>query len=278
MPQISVLGRAIEVRMIPAAASGCPTLVFLHEGLGSVSLWRDFPDQVACRLGAPAIVYSRAGYGQSAALHGPRTPAFMHDEALLVLPALLATLGIEKPVLIGHSDGASIALIHASNAQHSTSAVVLMAPHVFVEPCTVENIARVTEAYETSNLKSRLARHHVHVDDAFLGWSRIWLDPRFRTWNLAKETQNLRVPTLLIQGEDDEYGSLAQLDAIAEIAPGPVQRLILANCGHSPQRDQPAAVLGAIATFLARTINSPASAPAGPTPVPLIEAVYRIDK
>ena len=175
----------------------------------------------------------------------------MHDEALKVLPDLLDVVGIENPVLIGHSDGASIALIHAATAQRAVAAVVLLAPHVFVEPCGVESIARITETYETSDLKQRLSRHHARVDDAFLGWSRIWLDPRFRTWTLGRECQALRVPTLLIQGEDDEYGTLAQLDAIAEVAPGPVQRVVLPNCGHSPHRDHPGAVLDAIAGFVA---------------------------
>ena len=256
MPQIEVLGRSIEVRLIPGVATRCPPLVFLHEGLGSVSLWRDFPDHVARRVGAPAMIYSRAGYGQSDGLTAPRTPSFMHDEALHVLPALLDHFGIEKPVLIGHSDGASIALIHAAMSGRATTAVVLMAPHVFVEPCTVENIARVTETYETTDLRERLSKHHAHVDDAFLGWSRAWLDPRFRTWNLAKEVQALAVPALLIQGEDDDYGTLAQLDAIADVAPGPVQRVVLSNCGHAPHRDQEAVVLDAISGFIERVVGA----------------------
>lgn len=250
MALLPVLGREIEVRSIPSAATGCPTMVFLHEGLGSVSLWRDFPDKVAHRIGAPAIVYSRFGYGKSSGLDGPRAPHFMHDEALQVLPALLDRLGVQAPILIGHSDGASIALIHAASSGRKTAAVVLMAPHVMVEPISVESIARVTETYETTDLKARLARHHSNVDDAFLGWSRIWLDPRFRTWSLAKEAQALDVPTLLIQGEDDDYGTLAQIDAIAEVAKGPVTRLVLSKCGHSPHRDQEKAVIDAMASFI----------------------------
>ena len=241
--------------MIPSIATGCPPLVFLHEGLGSVSLWRDFPDRVARRLGGPAMVYSRFGYGKSAGLEGPRPPHFMHEEALQVLPQLLDTLHIEKPILIGHSDGASIALIHAAASGRRTTGVVLMAPHVMVETICVESIARVSETYEKSDLRTRLARHHVRVDDAFRGWSRIWLDPRFRTWNLAKEVEALAVPALLIQGEDDEYGTVAQLDAIAEVAKGPVQRLVLANCGHAPHRDQEAVVLDAIAEFVGRVVS-----------------------
>ena len=160
MPQIDILGREIEVRMIPGAATGCPPLVFLHEGLGSVSMWRDFPDHVARRVGAPAIIYSRFGYGKSSGLKGPRTPRFMHDEALEVLPVLLDVLGIEAPILIGHSDGASIGLIHAAASGRATTALVLIAPHVMVEPISIESIARATEAYEKTDLKQRLARHH----------------------------------------------------------------------------------------------------------------------
>ena len=250
MPQIDVLGRDVEVLMIPGVATGCPPLVFLHEGLGSVSLWRDFPEQVARRVGAPAIVYSRFGYGKSDRLHAPRTPRFMHEEALEVLPALLDTLGVQEPILIGHSDGASIALIHAAASGRKTTAVVLMAPHVFVEPISIESIARAAETYERTDLKARLAKHHAHVDDAFLGWSRVWLDPRFRAWNLGAEASALDVPALLIQGTDDEYGTLAQLDAIADVAKGPVRRLVLDHCGHSPHRDQEAKVLDAIEGFV----------------------------
>ncbi len=250
MPQIEVLGREIEVRMIPGAATGCPPLVFLHEGLGSVSLWRDFPDHVARKVGAPAMLYSRFGYGKSAGLTAPRTPKFMHEEAIDVLPALLDKLGIVAPILIGHSDGASIALIHAATSGRQTTGLILMAPHVMVEPISVESIARVTETYERTDLKARLARHHTRVDDAFLGWSRIWLDPRFRSWTLAEEASALTVPTLLIQGEDDEYGTLAQLDAIAEVAKGPVTRLVLRECGHAPHRDQEDQVLAAVAEFV----------------------------
>jgi pimeloyl-ACP methyl ester carboxylesterase len=254
MPFVTVQGRQIEVRRIPGAATDCPPLVFLHEGLGSVGLWRDFPDHVARRVGAPALLYSRFGYGQSDGLLAPRQPSFMHDEALQVLPELLDTLGIQKPILIGHSDGASIALIHAAMAGRPVAATVLMAPHVLVEACGLESIARAAETYETSDLKARLARHHARVDDAFHGWSRIWLDPRFRTWSLAQECAALSVPTLLIQGDNDEYGTLAQLDAIAELAPGPVQRVVLSKCGHSPHRDSEDAVLDAISGFVERVL------------------------
>lgn len=250
MPHVEIRGRRLETRVIPGAAER-PWLVFLHEGLGSVSLWRDFPDKVARRLGMRALIYSRQGYGQSDPLEGPRDVDFMHREALDVLPLLLAAFRIERALLVGHSDGASIALIHAASHPATVSGLVAMAPHVLVEPICQQSIARVAETYEQGELRARLARHHAHVDDAFLGWSRIWLDPRFRTWALGPECQRLSVPSLLIQGEDDEYGTLAQLDAIQQAAPGAVTRLVLAHCGHAPQRDQEADVLAAIERFAA---------------------------
>ena len=252
MPHRTIDGVSLEFRTIPGDAT-LPWLVFLHEGLGCVSLWRDFPDKLARRLRMRALIYSRRGYGKSDALESPRKPNFMHDEALTVLPALLDTLGIERPILVGHSDGASIALIHASASHQPVTATVLMAPHVFVEGVTVASIARATEAYETTDLKTRLAKHHGHVNHAFLGWARIWLSPQFTTWSLGSEVSKLATPTLAIQGADDEYGTLAQLDALAS-APGPVQRLVLDRCGHSPHRDQEAAVLDAISGFVARVI------------------------
>jgi pimeloyl-ACP methyl ester carboxylesterase len=250
MSFVAIDGVNLEYRMIPGDAAA-PPLVFLHEGLGSVSLWRDFPDKVARRLSARALVYSRRGYGQSDALPTPRQPGFMHDEALQVLPALLDRLGIERPLLIGHSDGASIALIYAATAGRNVAGLVLMAPHVFVEGLCGTSIMRIVEQYKRTDLRARLARHHKHVDDAFLGWSRIWLHPEFQTWSLGPEVRQLSVPTLLIQGMDDEYGTLAQLDAF-DAAPVPVQRLVLDRCGHAPWRDQEGAVLDAISGFAAR--------------------------
>jgi pimeloyl-ACP methyl ester carboxylesterase len=253
---IDIGGRAIEYRVIPGAVSDRPPLVFLHEGLGCAALWRDFPDKVARELGAPALVYSRFGYGQSAGLEGPRTPRFMHEEALEVLPALLERCGISRPLLIGHSDGASIALIHAGSAERPVAGLVLMAPHIMVEPISLESIARIRAIYAEGPLRARLARYHAHVDDAFRGWADIWLDPAFRDWSLEREARALSIPALLIQGRDDEYGTLAQIDRIAELAPGPIERLVLANCGHAPHRDQEAAVLAAIVGFAAQRFAS----------------------
>jgi pimeloyl-ACP methyl ester carboxylesterase len=251
MAFVSVNGRAIEYRMIPGEVTATPTLVFLHEGLGSVGLWRDFPDKVAARLGARALVYSRFGYGQSDGLLAKRSPSFMHEEARDVLPALLQRLGIERPLLIGHSDGASIALIHAAAAKPAPSGLVLMAPHVFVEPICVESIARIRETYRTSGLAARLAKYHARVDDAFLGWADIWLEPAFRDWSIEELVDDVGAPMLLIQGRDDEYGTLAQLERIEGRAKVLTSRLVLEACGHSPHRDREAAVLDAIAGFAA---------------------------
>lgn len=257
MPHLSIDGVRLEYRTIPGDAAR-PWIVFLHEGLGSVSLWRDFPDKVARQTGCRALIYSRRGYGQSDGLDAPRTALFMHEEAADVLPKVLASLGIERPILAGHSDGASIALIHASDAANEVAGVVAMAPHVMVEAVSVESIAKVSETYEATDLRARLARHHKHVDDAFYGWARTWLSPAFRTWSLVAEVSRLTCPVLLIQGTDDEYGTLAQLDAIEAVAKGPVQRLVLSPCGHSPQRDQEDAVLDAISAFAARVAKTPA--------------------
>lgn len=254
MPLTMLNGVELETRLIPGAAEK-PWLVLLHEGLGSVSLWRDFPDKLARRTGLRTLVYSRRGYGQSARLTAPRETDFMHHEALAVLPSLLGAFDIDRTILIGHSDGASIALIHAANHPERIAGAVLMAPHVMVEDISRRSIARVTETYETSELRQRLARHHAHVDDAFLGWSRIWLDPRFATWSLEPECRRLRVPTLLIQGEDDEYGTLAQLEVIENAAPMPPRRLVLADCGHSPHRDKEREVIKAITTFTSPLIR-----------------------
>lgn len=256
MPFTSIDGVRLETRVIPGDARK-PWLVFLHEGLGCVSLWRDFPEKLARRVGLPRLVYSRRGYGRSDALDRPRDPDFMHYEALHVLPMLLAAHGIERCFLVGHSDGASIALVHAAHRPRNVAGAVLMAPHVFVEDISRVSIARITETYETTDLRARLARHHSHVDDAFLGWSRIWLDARFESWSLVAECAQLRVPTLLVQGEDDEYGTLTQLDAIEAAAPVPPRRLVLAKCGHSPHRDREADVTETITRFIAPMLANP---------------------
>jgi pimeloyl-ACP methyl ester carboxylesterase len=243
-------GRRIEYAAIPGDAGLRPTLVFLHEGLGSVALWRDFPRKVARRLNAPALVYSRFGYGESDGLKAKRTPRFMHEEALEVLPALLDALRIEGPVLVGHSDGASIALIHAAAAGRPVRGLVCLAPHVFVEPVCVDSIAKIRKSYVETDLRHRLTKYHAHVDDAFLGWADIWLRPEFRAWSVEDLMDRIDQPLLLIQGRDDEYGTLAQLDRIEALVKGPTSRLVLSDCGHSPHRDHEAAVLDATVAFV----------------------------
>ena len=228
-----------------------PTLVFLHEGLGSVAAWKDFPARVARATACPALIYSRAGYGRSSPASLPRSPDYMHVEALTVLPALLDRLGIDDPVLIGHSDGASIALLHAGSGQRPVRAMVALAPHVFVEDISIASITEARRSFETTDLRARLARRHADADAAFRGWNDIWLSPAFRSWNIETSLPGIRCPLLLIQGRDDEYGTPSQLDAIERQVGGKLTRIELDDCGHAPQRDQPQATLEAIADFVA---------------------------
>jgi pimeloyl-ACP methyl ester carboxylesterase len=227
-----------------------PALVLLHEGLGSVRLWRGLPERLHDLTGRRLIAFSRFGHGRSAPPPERRTPAFFHYEALEVLPRVLDALAAEQPVLVGHSDGASIALIHA--AHHVVSALVLIAPHVFVEEVTVREIARTREQYLSGGLRERMARHHDDPDAAFWGWCDVWLDPEFRAWNLEAEAAQVSAPTLLIQGAEDPYGSLEQIDRIAARVRGPVERLVLPG-GHSPHLEHEAAVVEAIERFLSAT-------------------------
>jgi pimeloyl-ACP methyl ester carboxylesterase len=231
-------------------ASGEP-IVLLHEGLGSVSLWRDFPERLAEASGRAVFAYSRAGHGASDPPPAPHTDRFMHDEAIERLPEILDGAHITRAVFLGHSDGGSIALIFAATYPGRVSALVLEAAHVFVEDISIESIERTKREYETADLRRRLARHHSHVDTAFHGWNDVWLSSVFRDWNLEEYLPHVSAPTLVIQGENDEYGTLRQVDAIASQVRGPVHTLVLPQCGHSPHRDQPAHVLAAIATFLA---------------------------
>jgi pimeloyl-ACP methyl ester carboxylesterase len=235
----------LERRWIDGAA---PALVFLHEGLGSVALWRDLPDVLAERTGRAALVYSRHGHGASDPPAANRGVRFMHEEAEHVLPSLLAEHDVSTPILVGHSDGGSIAIIYA--AAHPVTALVLLAPHVFVEDCSVESIARIRELYATSDLRERLAKYHKHVDAAFHGWNDVWLDPAFRGWNIEGCLPRIACPVLVIQGEDDEYGTERQVHAIAAQVSGPVETMMLPRCGHSPHRDQRAVVIERIARFV----------------------------
>jgi pimeloyl-ACP methyl ester carboxylesterase len=250
MSFVEIADARLEVATIDAARPGSPTLVLLHEGLGSVALWRDFPSHVAAATSARTIAYSRRGYGRSSPIAGPRAVDYMHREALDVLPVLLDRLDATAPVLVGHSDGASISIIHAAASGRPVRGVVLIAPHVFVEDLTVSSIEEAKAAWAATDLKQRLARYHDDVEGAFRSWNDIWLDPDFRSWNIEAYLPRLRCPVLAIQGADDEYGTLAQIDAVARQVGGPVETLVLQGCKHSPHRDRPAETLEAITAFV----------------------------
>ncbi|GAB4169317.1 MAG: alpha/beta hydrolase [Rhodocyclaceae bacterium] len=242
-------GHELEYRLYPARALDRPTLVLLHEGLGSLAMWRDFPARLAAETGCATLVYSRYGYGGSDLLEGPRGVDYMHVEALVALPELLEKLHIVRPVLVGHSDGGSIAIIHAGEGRREVAGLVLMAPHVFVEDISIESIAKARIAWETTDLPRRLARYHRDAERTFRGWNDIWLHPDFRAWNITGYLPGIRCPILAIQGMDDEYGTMAQIETIAAKCRD-VELLRLADCRHSAHRDQPQATLEAIRRFL----------------------------
>ena len=251
MPYVTVASHRIEYERIAVARAPRPTLVFLHEGLGSVAMWRDFPGRVAHAANCDAVVYSRYGYGQSDPLAEDRTPRYMHSEALVALPELLDTLAIDRPILVGHSDGGSIALIFAGAGERPASGVVTLAAHVMVEDISVASIAAAKTTYATTDLRARLVRYHADADSAFLGWNRIWLAPEFRAWNIEEYLPRIACPVLAIQGEDDEYGTKEQMRRIgAQVRD--VELLALQDCRHSAHRDQPQAVIDAITHFVDR--------------------------
>jgi pimeloyl-ACP methyl ester carboxylesterase len=248
--ELNLHGRLIEYRFsAPREISG-PDIVMLHEGLGSLSMWRDFPEELARATGSRILVYSRFGYGRSSPLQGPRGVDYMHAEACIWLPSILERLEIRRPVLFGHSDGASIALIHAGRAESDVSGIIAVAPHVKVEDITVRGIEAIRIAYANTDLRARLSRHHTDVDSAFWGWNQIWLDPAFRCWNIESLLPAIRCPILAIQGEDDEYGTMEQIASIARTAPR-ARLLQLGACRHSPHRDQRQPVLAAAREFIA---------------------------
>lgn len=244
-------GQRLEAVWYGPAPEQAPTLVFLHEGLGSVSLWKDFPQALAERTGLGALVYSRLGYGKSDPTPLPRPLDYMQREARESLPEVLRQAGVRDFILVGHSDGASIALAYAGGAPSpGLRGLILEAPHVFCEDVSVRSIAAARDAYTSGDLRERLKRHHgENVDVAFWGWNRAWLDPDFRQWNIEAFLPNIRVPALILQGEDDEYGTRAQVDAIVRQSGAPVEVRMLPECGHSPHRDQRDAVLEAMARF-----------------------------
>jgi len=246
--RLRVAGKRLEAKWWGAESAAIP-VALLHEGLGSVSIWRDFPEALAIGTGRRVMAYSRFGHGRSDLPSPPHTVQFMHDEARL-LPAVLDAAGIDRVHLVGHSDGGSIALIFAAEHSDRVETLLLEAPHVFVEDISVASIERKTTEYRETDLRARLARRHRHVDVAFSGWSDVWLAPAFRKWNLEAFLPAISCPVLLIQGEQDEYGTLRQLEAIEQQVRGPVERLVLPDCGHSPHRDQRDRVLSAMTGFL----------------------------
>jgi pimeloyl-ACP methyl ester carboxylesterase len=263
MPILPVQGRTLEYAWIdPAAApAGTPagTLVFLHEGLGSLGLWRDFPAEVCRRSACRGLVYSRWGHGRSERRDEARSVGFMHEEAQAILPALLDALDVRSPILVGHSDGASIAIIHAATAVDPPRAIILEAPHLFVEDLTVTSIAATHARFANGDLRARLARHHGdNVDSLFRTWSDVWLSPAFRSWNIEEYVPRVTCPTLIVQGLDDEYGTLRQVEQLEAGLPAhvPRTRLLLDDCGHSPHVDQREAVAAAMAGFIADVVGS----------------------
>jgi len=262
---------SLELRWIAREAATAPLVVFLHEGLGSVSMWRDFPDRLCAAARCRGLVYSRPGYGRST----PRAadehwqPDFMHRQAHEVLPALFAALGIDTaadpPWLLGHSDGGTIALLYAARHPERCAGVIALAPHILAESGGLASIRRARVAYHEGELRARLARHHADPDSAFWGWNEVWLDPRFERWSIEDEIAPIRCPVLAIQGVDDEYGTLEQVRGIARRVPQ-TRVLELPACGHSAHRDQPDAVIEASVAMLAAAVPQHASKASGHSP------------
>jgi pimeloyl-ACP methyl ester carboxylesterase len=240
----------LEYRMIGPAPADAPTIVMLHEGLGSAALWGDFPEKLQAATGFGVFAYSRAGYGASSPVPLPRPLDYMHVEALEVLPKLLDAIGFRRGLLLGHSDGASIATIYAGGVQdHRVQGVVLIAPHFIVEDISVTSIAEIRNVYETTDLKSKLQRWHSDVDNAFYGWNSAWLDPSFRNWDISEYLAYIRVPIAILQGADDRYGTIRQIEIAREECYCPVDVTIMAAAGHSPHREAPGATLETIFEF-----------------------------
>jgi len=246
----------LEYRMIGPRPREAPTIVMLHEGLGCVGLWGNFPEQLAAATGVGVFVYSRANYGRSSAGKLPRSVNFMHEEAIDVLPRVLAAIGFQRGILFGHSDGASIATIYAGSVQdHRVRGLVLMAPHFFTEEMGLAKIGRTNADYESGELRDKLTRWHEDVDSAFRSWSGPWLDPDFRTWDITEALGYIRVPILIVQGAEDQYGTIRQIEAAERECYCPVETAILPGARHSPHRDAPALTLETVAAFINRLLR-----------------------
>lgn len=253
MPFVEAAGRSINYEWIDGEARAAPVLVFLHEGLGSIRQWRDFPARLAAATRCRALAYDRYGYGQSEVLQEERRDVrFMHDEALVALPQIRAKLELEDCILVGHSDGASIALIHAG-AGHPVRGVAVMAPHVFIEPVCLSSIEKAKRSFETTDLPDKLGRYHRDARSTFYGWADVWTEENFKRWDIRDDyLPKIAAPVLAIQGRADEYGTMAQLDEIARRVRGPCELLKLDACGHAPFRDQPEATLAALERFIGK--------------------------
>ena len=246
-------GKVLEYAFYDSRGSSGPVIVLLHEGLGCCAMWKDFPRQLAGACNLPVLSYSRAGYGRSEAAGLPWPVSYMHDEALLTLPALLEAAGMTEVILAGHSDGASIASIYAgSPVCANIRGLVLMAPHFFVEDISLKSIVAARKHYQQGDLRKGLEKYHgINTDEAFGGWNGAWLNPDFRDWNITNYLKTIKVPVLGLQGADDEYGTIAQLEAMKRHCTASVEAHVLENCGHSPHRDQPEKSLEVIANFIA---------------------------
>jgi pimeloyl-ACP methyl ester carboxylesterase len=256
VPFLTAGGHRLDYRWIGPAPDRAATLVFLHHGLGAVSTWGDLPERLAAATDCGALVYSRLGYGKSDPLAKPRTPRYLHDEALVALPDVLAATGVREAVLIGHSDGGSIALLHAGLAPDKAGVrgIVSIAAHVIYETVSLASMRKARHDYENGDLRAKLARHHTDVDGAFRGWAELWDDDALLTWSIVDCLPGITVPTLVVQGTGDEYGTLRQVDLICEGVSGPVERLVL-ECGHAPHDERPGIVFDAIVRFARRALG-----------------------
>ena len=258
---LDIGAQRLEYRFVGPLPGKAPTLVLLHEGLGCVGLWGDFPDRLSAATGAGVFVYSRAGYGRSSPVKLPRPLSYMHDEAHETLPRLLDAIDFERGLLVGHSDGASIAAIYAGSHQdHRVGGLVLIAPHFFTEDPGIAAIVEAKKAYETGDLRARLSRWHADVDNTFKGWNDAWLDPEFRKWDITEFLAYIRVPVLIVQGEDDQYGTAKQIEIAQQECYCPVEVALLPGARHSPQRDAPDATLKVVSEFVARVFESESNA------------------
>jgi pimeloyl-ACP methyl ester carboxylesterase len=277
MPIIRIADKNLEYVWHGPAPEEAPTLVLLHEGLGCVEMWRDFPERLSAQTGCGALVYSRAGYGKSDPVEGPWSVRFMHEEALAVLPKVLDAFAVREAILVGHSDGGSIGIIHAGGVRDPrVLGLILEAPHVLVEEVGLKSIREIAELYREGgagrmpanrpqdagapvgapSFKQRLARYHgAQVDKIFWGWNEVWLNPAFRSWNIEEYLPGIKVPVLLIQGEDDQYGTREQLRRIEAGCQGSVRTVMLEACGHSPHLDQPERALDVMKEFVEEVLR-----------------------